>query len=600
MFSTPRSSLPEIAADYPRLELLESGHIQDWLSSRAAQLSDRAHVNSNWADWLKLTSLLTGGLTAGLALSTPLAPAILLLSLTSYFAAVGEDREITRAVYPVPWIRMTLMEILRSAMDKDYREKKEFAEKYTVITLTDGEQGTIDRPEIRIEKEKLFTYLSLEDRSEATMLMDNLTARKMGKPEISAILAECPSKNRFLLYRLILREYQDYGNLALSPAQIQYLCQEINDYYELDQKQIDRFSGSPTLPSRRPENALQPIAPLDNYFDPVARQPVQQPRIEPIVSFAPPDDRPPQSQRKEVVEPEADWVLDLSGVDLPPAPKVDRDLSRIAQDAINKSKRKAEDDAFSIIKRYATMRQNLLVLSVGGGGKGILLSNLFRFRAESDPNFFAYWIDPKQDESESGYFDHTAIVPYRFNGMECKKEELAGHIRTSMQTYRNLRSEMPARTPNWLCFDEWTSINHRLKNTETLGEVHDYVAAAVSLLDGQNSHLLLVGQSPKLSDIMAEGGGLLSNFSAIVLFKREDRSFKMFEKCQQCGTIPKSIGNEKLYAACDQSPVNRAIYIDGQLLPMPKLPNYSSYDRDSGVELSSQRNDRDIFANLLE
>ena len=262
-------------------------------------------------------------------------------------------------------------------------------------------------------------------------------------------------------------------------------------------------------------------------------------------------------------------------------------VHRVAQESIAKNRGKAENDSLSIIKRYAAMRQNLLVLSVGGGGKGILLSNLFRFRAESDPDFFAYWIDPKGESTESGYFDHTSIASHRFDGMKCNKDELSSHIQAAMETYSSIRSDMPPRTPNWLCFDEWTSINHRLKNTNTLAIVHDYVASAVSLLDGQNSHLLLVGQSPKLSDIMADGGGLLANFSSIVLFKREDRSFKMFEKCQQCGTIPKSIGIEKLYAACDQSPVNRAIYIDGQLLPMPRLANYSSYDRDTGKNLNS-------------
>jgi hypothetical protein len=303
MFSTPRLSLPEIAADYPRLELLESGHIQDWLSTRAAQLSDRAHVNSNWADWLKLTSIVTGGLTAGLALSTPLAPAILLLSLTSYIAAVGEDREITREVYPIPWVRMNLLKILRSVMENEYREKEEFIEKYTIITLTDGTQSTIDRPAIRIEKERLFTYLSLEDRSEAAMLMDNLTARKMGKPEISAILAECHSNNRFLLYRLILREYQDYGNLALTPEQIQYLYREINDSYQLDQRQIDRFSNNPiSVPPRSIPHAAPVIPPIP---------------------VAPPDDRPHQSRR--VKEPSVDWEINLDRLrekPIAPAPMV--------------------------------------------------------------------------------------------------------------------------------------------------------------------------------------------------------------------------------------------------------------------------------------
>lgn len=498
MFSAPRSSLPEIATDYPRLELLESGHIQDWLSSRAAQLSDRAHVNSNWADWLKLTSLLTGGLTAGLALSTPLAPAILLLSLTSYFAAVGEDREITREVYPLPWVRMSLLKILRSAMDTDYREKEEFAEKYTIITLTDGTQSTIDRPEIRIEKEKLFTYLSLEDRSEATMLMDNLTARKMGKPEISAILAECPSKNRFLLYRLILREYQDYGNLALSPAQIQYLCQEINDYYELDQKQIDRFSVSPTLPNRRPENALQPIAPVDNYLDPVARHPVQQPRIEPIVSFAPPDDRPPQSQRREVIEPKepkVDYVLDIGRLEaetIAPSPVVPSPVAPVPQ--------RGSPRETGIEKLMSNPFHSYAFFGAQRTGKSYLVACATQRLAEQSIKIFHLNLASLMDEEDDRYWHHAQSVRADLGFSE--PDQAKGIIADAINLIQGFIAAPPGAI---LVFDEWTILGRKTHTySEQLEPLTKLMASTISQLvsSGKKRHKAIWTIAP---DMVAGG-----------------------------------------------------------------------------------------------
>ena len=453
MFSTPRSSLPEIAADYPRLELLESGHIQDWLSTRAAQLSDRAHVNSNWADWLKLTAIVTGGLTAGLALSTPLAPAVLLLSLTSYIAAVGEDREITREVYPVPWVRMSLVEILRSAMDEPYRKKKEFTEKYTIITLTDGTQSTIDRPEIRIEKERLFTYLSLEDRSEAAMLMDNLTARKMSKPEISAILAECPSNNRFLLYRLILREYQDYGNLALTPGQIQYLYREINDSYQLDQRQIDRFSNNPiSVPPR----SIAPTTP-----------------IVPPIPVAPQNDRPLQSQRRDIIEePEPDYVIDLDRLveeSIAPAP-VALPSSPTAQRGMPKET--------GIEKLMSNPFESRAFFGAQRTGKSYLVACVTQRLAEQSVKIFHINLASLMDEEDDRYWHHAQSVKADLGFTEPDKAQsiIADAI--------NLIQAFIAAPPGAiLVFDEWTILGRRTHSySEQLEPLMVLIASTISQL----------------------------------------------------------------------------------------------------------------------
>ena len=106
--------------------------------------------------------------------------------------------------------------------------------------------------------------------------------------------------------------------------------------------------------------------------------------------------------------------------------------------------------------------------------------------------------------------------------------------------------------------------------------------AMVSLLDGEHKHITLVSQSPKVNDILQGGGGILTNLEKIVLLSNDGRGIDVLDKCAQCRVIPRSLNSpETLQAITSESPVNRAIYVAGELRPMPVLENYSAYDRDN-------------------
>ena len=241
------------------------------------------------------------------------------------------------------------------------------------------------------------------------------------------------------------------------------------------------------------------------------------------------------------------------------------------------------DEVLAKIKAYAAILQNLLVVAVGGAGKGIVLSNLCRYRYESDPRAIDFWFDPKGLEEESGYHDHPNIYSYRFNAVECEGHEIINHTRTAINKFKAICAVIPDKNPIRFIFDEWYFVQGELKrkNPAALGDVETMLRAAVSMMDAQHRHIILVVQSPKMDDILKGGGGLLSNFGTIGIFRRQDRSYKMLDKCNQCGTIPRHvIRADGLYAVCDLSVRKRAIYLNGEMLPMPELPNYSGYDRD--------------------
>lgn len=245
--------------------------------------------------------------------------------------------------------------------------------------------------------------------------------------------------------------------------------------------------------------------------------------------------------------------------------------------------------ALSALHDYVTGNaKNLLVVATGGAGKGIALSNMCRWRGEADSSFVAVWLDPKNAAEETGYFAHPAIRAFRFSSRHLSGPEIVEKVRQLLGQYRELVSQLPPKTAVWLILDEWTFVLGRLKKHDSslLDEVVDLLASTISMLDADNKHIVLVGQSPVLKDILPGEGGLAANLNTLFLFKQDDAAVKMLSKAGQAKVIPSSLADkETLYTACDQSPRERACFFDGRMWPTPELPNYSNYDRDERTRL---------------
>lgn len=257
------------------------------------------------------------------------------------------------------------------------------------------------------------------------------------------------------------------------------------------------------------------------------------------------------------------------------------------QDNNQSDEQSDEQNHDQLIRRQMAQPKSSVLIAVGGGGKGMYLANQVRVRAADDPRYVAFWIDPKGVDDESGYFAHPQIAAYRFCATECSPAEISAHIKNAMQHYRALCYSLPPKTPIQLIVDEWYFIQAQLKDGDeaakaALLDIVSSLRAMVSLLDGEHKHITLVSQSPKVNDILQGGGGILTNLEKIVLLSNDGRGIDVLDKCAQCRVIPRSLNSpETLQAIASQSEVNRAIYVVGQLRPMPVLENYSAYDRDN-------------------
>ena len=245
-------------------------------------------------------------------------------------------------------------------------------------------------------------------------------------------------------------------------------------------------------------------------------------------------------------------------------------------------------ETLTALKAYVQQPKNIVMVASGGAGKGMTLANLCRFRHEANANFRAIWFDPKNDPDESGYMAHPCIKSIRFSAAKLPAEMVVQKVRDMMSAYRELCAKLPPKTPVWLILDEWYFVLSVLQqhDTDALSDVIGMLRATVSLLDAEHKHIVIVGQSPNLDDLLPGQGGLMANLNTLCLFKRDSSGIKLMEKAGQTGVMPRSLATaQKLYAAAALSPRNRAMFFGDRLWPAPELTNYGNYDRDHSKHL---------------
>ncbi len=245
-------------------------------------------------------------------------------------------------------------------------------------------------------------------------------------------------------------------------------------------------------------------------------------------------------------------------------------------------------DMLKILKEFLLLNpMHLLIIAATGGGKGVFMSNMARFRAEADPRYLCFWIDPKNNPKETGYMNHPQIKAYRFNITQCSPIEVAEHMTRAITMFKELCSLAPSETPMQLFMDEWYLVQKVLeqgdKNSRAaLKVLYGTIFSAISVMDSDYKHIVLVSQSPKIDDVLPGGGGIATNLATIGLFKGDTNGFKVLEKCCQCHVIPQEFNDlMTLKRLCSRSLVGRAIFFNNDLWPSPQLTIYASQNRDA-------------------
>ncbi|MGF1514242.1 MAG: type IV secretory system conjugative DNA transfer family protein [Elainellaceae cyanobacterium] len=262
-------------------------------------------------------------------------------------------------------------------------------------------------------------------------------------------------------------------------------------------------------------------------------------------------------------------------------------LSRI-QEVVNTQPASAA--AYNVAEDLAANTQNTLIIGKPGSGKGMLLANALRGVQRRSPNTRLFVIDPKGDQREQGYWTQGATVRAE-QALEWEPAILARWLHDCMDEFASL----PA--PKLLVVDECKHLSSMLKTVDDRGKAFNRfwqrIEAFTSYGDAQGNHVWVISQVAHASDLNISGG-TRSLFRAIALVSGEDLGYVDSLTATQIVSKPDG-GNALVKELAKQSEVNRAFY-DGKHMdwfPMPRLENYSDFDRDTRTVLRQQPTTKD-------
>ena len=233
-----------------------------------------------------------------------------------------------------------------------------------------------------------------------------------------------------------------------------------------------------------------------------------------------------------------------------------------------------------LINSIATNLKNTLIVGVPGVGKDLFLSNLLRSLRITQPGATIFFIDPKNDPKESGYFEGCVDYPYRLNITEVSPDEVFSWVCDSLEEFESFNAGTELKI---LCFGEIAATMKILGTVKGAAQLLKAKFVSYSSSGDSRGIKFIASSQNAHTDGIGFNGGERSIFTPIVLISAAQISAS--EQILKAQIIPsdKRLSSTQLEALCRKSPVGRAIYHGGlnDWLPMPELPNYSGYNRDT-------------------
>lgn len=230
---------------------------------------------------------------------------------------------------------------------------------------------------------------------------------------------------------------------------------------------------------------------------------------------------------------------------------------------------------------------NSIIVGVPGAGKGIYISNkLESIKGKAT----VFYIDPKDDQKETGYFKGRVHHLFRQNILDMTPEEVFEWLRICLKQFDAFDAGAGRKL---LCIDELAAIYKQIKQVQGAevwfkGRVANYASSG----DSRGIVIWCISQNAHVSGIGLDGGDR-SIFRPTIIINGNEISAS--EQILAAKIIPsdKKLNSTAMKALCSKSKINRAIF-DGESLewyPMPVLPNLCGFDRDSRTFIEPQIQD---------
>lgn len=217
-----------------------------------------------------------------------------------------------------------------------------------------------------------------------------------------------------------------------------------------------------------------------------------------------------------------------------------------------------------------------LIVAVSGGGKDLLLSNAVRAFLPQYPDFSVVVMDCKADSKETGYYAQLPrTTVYRMDIATAAESTAQAWIDAVLDDFNGRGDKV------LLVVNEGTDVRALSKRYA------DVVSSFVSSGDSRQKYVWEAGHSGHTVDLRTTGPGR-SRFRplAIALLGEE----MQIESILQAKWFADSAKDMRVIESeMRRSPVKRAWSDGRRWYPMPRLENYSGYDRDSRSFINGQQ-----------
>lgn len=267
---------------------------------------------------------------------------------------------------------------------------------------------------------------------------------------------------------------------------------------------------------------------------------------------------------------------------LPPTLTGGKDVVKyqpVVNSSVNTEVIKFDEDPGDLAKSMAKDLKNSLIIGVPGVGKDYFVSNALQWVRNLHPNCKVFFIDPKDDPKETGYFEGKVDYLFRLNICECSPDFVYRWVQKSLKVYDDFDAGTGIKL---LVFNELAATNRTLSNVKgALNWLISKMVGYSSSGDSRGIKIWGMSQNAHNSGIGFDGGSK-SIFTPYVIISESQLSAS--EQVLKAQIIPsdKHLRSDQLKNLCQRSPVRRAIFHGGlnSWFPLPEMKNFSGYNRD--------------------
>jgi hypothetical protein len=220
-----------------------------------------------------------------------------------------------------------------------------------------------------------------------------------------------------------------------------------------------------------------------------------------------------------------------------------------------------------------------LLLGISGGGKGYFAASVLR-RIKERHEVSITLIDPKADPDEAGYFE--GVVDHLHRGVldRMSLTEAIEFIKVGLEIFDQECDRWGKTKRCLLVLDEGSEIG-KLLSIANDKEIQRRLSGLLTGGDSRGRNLWIIGQNPFCDDLGLNLGAATQMRKIIILREEDIAQTAPWQRA----ALMKGINtlDASAQAKLSEIPTGRAIYWSDNdaWYPMPLLPNYSTYDRDS-------------------